>query len=287
MNTIFDLNDYKAPFVNSSFYELLKINKKDEKFTKYSDEINKFGYTIVDLKINDEAIDTINKDIDRLINSTEFKRNSNFYHYNKSPRIVEGWKHSDGIKKIINNKFLNDLLTYCYQSKPIPFSTINFLKGTEQPLHSDEIHFGSLPHGYLTGCWIALEDIHPDSGPLAVAEQSHDLPLFSFEDMNMSIPKSEIELKEYYTIYEEWVRNIIKSKNLKIKELPIKKGQCIIWSSNLLHGAYKIKNPSLTRKSLVIHFHYDRCEKVYYPSYSNVEKGRYMFRNIENINDVI
>ena len=110
MNTIFDLNDYKAPFVNSSFYELLKINKKDEKFTKYSDEINKFGYTIVDLKINDEAIDTINIDIDRLINSTEFKRNSNFYHYNKSPRIVEGWKHSDGIKKIINNKFLNDLL---------------------------------------------------------------------------------------------------------------------------------------------------------------------------------
>ena len=104
--------------------------------------------------------------------------------------------------------------------------------------------------------------------------------------MNMSIPKSEKEFKGHYTIYEEWVKHLIKSKRLKTKELPIKKGQCIIWLSNLLHGAFKIKNPLLSRKSLVVHFHYDKCEKVYYPSYSNVERGKYIFRNIENINDI-
>jgi len=181
---------------------------------------------------------------------------------------------------------MNEILTYCYQSKPIPFSTINFLKGTEQPLHSDEVHFGSIPHGYLTGCWIALEDIHQDSGPLAIAENSHNLPIFSYELLGMKVPKTEIEFKEYYTIYEEWVKKIIEANDITVKEIPIKKGECIIWLANTLHGAYKIKNAALSRKSMAIHFHYEKSELSFYPSYSNLEKGKFIPRQIENINDL-
>ena len=50
-----------------------------------------------------------------------------------------------------------------------------------------------MPHGYLTGVWIALENIHKDSGPLSIVKKSHKLPLFSFEKIGLSIPKSEKE----------------------------------------------------------------------------------------------
>ena len=95
------------------------------------------------------------------------------------------------LKKIATLDTITNFLKEAYKSEPIPFSTINFVKGTEQPLHSDEFHFGSIPHRYLSGCWIALEDIDSDSGPLSIAVKSHKLPIFSFEMLNINVPKSE------------------------------------------------------------------------------------------------
>ena len=78
---------------------------------------------------------------------------------------------------------------------------------------------------------------------------------------------------------------MIHSKNLKVKEIPIRKGECIIWLSNTLHGAFEIKNKNLSRKSMAIHFNYEKSEKVFYPSYSNLEKGKFIYRKLENINN--
>ena len=140
-----------------------------------------------------------------------------------------------------------------------------------------------MPHGYLTGVWIALEDIHPDSGPLSIAAKSHRLPLFSFERINLPIPKSEKEFKEYYTMYEDWVREMIDTNDLEIVTPKLNKGQCLIWLSNLLHGSFKIRDRSLSRKSLVVHFHYKRCDKIFYPSHSNLEEEKFVPRNIKDL----
>ena len=285
MKNKLNLHDYRVPFVNSPFYNILREEYDNLKYLEYSDKLNRNGYVVVDLKLDEKLIEQANADINQQIEKNNIKLNSKAYHYNDSPRIVEAWKFSHSVKEIVNNRELHDILNFCYQSPPIPFSTINFINGTEQPLHSDSFHFGSIPHGYLTGCWIALEDIHEDSGPLAIAEKSHDLPLFSFELIGLKVPKSEIEFKESYTIYEEWVKQLVKAKNLTVKEVPIKKGQCIIWLSNTLHGAFAIKNKKLSRKSLAIHYHYQNCEKIFYPCYSNLEKGKYIPRHLDNINN--
>lgn len=279
----FDYSSDKAPFINSHFYEQLKEMYGKNEFTNYSDKLASDGYCIIDLDVDPQLIERANNDIKKVIEDNKFKKNSDAYHYNENPRIVEGWKFSKAIKELSTNTKLLSLLEYCYQSKPIPFSTINFIKGTEQPLHSDEFHFGSLPHGYLTGVWIALEDIHEDSGPLSIAKKSHKLPIFSFEQIGLSIPRSEKEFKEYYTIYEEWAKEMIKINDLEVITPKLKKGECLVWSSNLLHGAYEIKNNSLSRKSLVVHFHYEKCEKIFFPSHSNIEKGKLIERNLKDL----
>ena len=176
-----------------------------------------------------------------------------------------------------------DILRFSYQSEPIPFSTINFIKGTEQPLHSDELHFGSIPHRYLAGCWIALEDIDPDSGPLSIAVGSHKQPIFSFEQIGLSTPRNESDFKKSYSIYEEWVKKTIQTSKMDIVTPRLRKGQCLIWLSNALHGAYAIKNNHLTRKSLVVHYHFDRCKKLFYPSYSNLKTGKLIPRTMKNL----
>lgn len=279
----FDVSLYEVPFVDSPFYKKLSKKYHLNNFKKYTDKLNADGYCVVDLEIEKEVLDKANNDIDVAVKKNVIKLNSNAYHYNSSPRIVEAWKFSDNVKALSVNKKILDILKFAYQSEPIPFSTINFIKGTEQPMHSDEFHFGSLPHRYLSGCWIALEDVSTESGPLSIAKGSHKFPVFSYESIGLDIPKNERDFKHCYTIYEQWVKEMIEAYNIKIVTPKLKKGQCIIWLSNTLHGAFKIKNQFLTRKSLVVHYHYKRCETLFYPSYSNLKKGKYIPRSMKNL----
>ena len=125
------------------------------KYINNVDQMIDEGYTILDL--SEEAfdiIDDINKNIDILIESETFKKNPDYYHYNKSPRIREAWKKIKSIAKISNHFIVIDFLSLIFQKKPLPFSTINFIKSTEQPLHSDYIHFGSIPERYLAASWV-------------------------------------------------------------------------------------------------------------------------------------
>ena len=52
------------------------------------------------------------------------------------------------------------------EREPKLLQTIASHKGSQQAPHSDSIHMTTYPLGYLTAAWIAMEDIHPDSGPL-------------------------------------------------------------------------------------------------------------------------
>lgn len=254
---------------------------------KINNIINSFkrdGYIVVDLKNPKKKIDNINKKIDDLIKKKKnIKTNPKAFHYNSSPRIVETWKSIPEVKNLARDKFLLNLLNKLKKRKPIPFSTINFLKGTEQPMHSDYYHFATKPHGYLVGVWIALEDIDINSGPLTIVEKSHKLPMVTNEILNQKIPKNEKELKKNYTRYENFIKRLIKKKKLTFKEFPIKKGQAIIWDANTLHGAFKIKDKNITRKSLVIHYHFSGCKKYYNPLYSFVSKNIYSERNIKKL----
>ena len=53
------------PFVEAPTYRESYIAANEEKFRKYSDELNKNGFCIVDLKVDKNLIDQANEDIDR------------------------------------------------------------------------------------------------------------------------------------------------------------------------------------------------------------------------------
>ncbi|MDC3163063.1 phytanoyl-CoA dioxygenase family protein [Candidatus Pelagibacter sp.] len=241
------------------------------------------GYLIIKNSINEKFINILVNDFKRIINSNKYKKNPKYFHYNSSPRIIEGWKQSKYIKKLCFQSKVTSFLNFIYGKKPVPVSTINFLRGTEQPLHSDYIHFGTLPELYLAGAWYALENVDDTNGPLIICPKSHKLGLIDFTDLNLKIPRSTNELKTNYTVYEKYLKKVIKDKKLKTKKIHLKKGDVLIWSANLLHGGSKIKIKNKTRLSQVIHYHFKNLRKIYNPCFSSRSNGIFAERNIKSI----
>ena len=238
------------------------------------------GYVIVDLELSKDFCQEIINDMDRINASNNKKLNPEIYHYNEFPRLIEGWKQSQTIKELALNKKVSSILKKLYGVDPIPFSTINFTKGTEQPLHSDYFHFGSMPELMLTGVWVALEDIDPKSGPLAIVPASHKSPIILPEDIGITtLPKSMGEVKENYEVYEEFVRSYIVQNDLIIETPILKRGQALMWAANLFHGAGAIENKDVTRYSQVTHYHFNGCEFFYNPNFST--RKRYVKRDID------
>lgn len=277
-------NYLNKPWIESDFALEILIKKKVSKQMKNDAKFFiKNGYLILKNILPKSEINECLNDFNKIINSNKFKTNPKYFHYNNSPRIVEGWKSSKIIKKIVYKNKITKYLKFFYDNEPVGFSTINFKAGTEQPLHSDYIHFGTLPELYLAGVWFALEKVDKNNGPLVVVPGSHKLPIVEFSNLNLSIPKTPKELKHNYTIYEGYLSELIKKKKLNKKKLYVNPGDAIIWAANLMHGGSKILKNNRSRYSQVVHYHFKNLEKIYNPCYSNRIYGIYADRNLNKI----
>ena len=146
-----------------------------------------------------------------------------------------------------------DLLRELYGREPLPFQTLNFRVGTQQEPHSDAFHFNSDPPGFMCGVWVALEDIDEASGPLIYFPGSHRLPEVTTADVGMA-PSEEEAGK-----YASYIGEQISRNGFEPRVGLLKKGQALLWSSNLLHGGSPMQDPQSTRKSQVTHYYFEGC----------------------------
>lgn len=263
--------------------DLIKIREDNDYLLECKNYFHENGYLISNIK-NISLINEINENIQNHLNSKrDIKTNPKIFHYNESPRIVEMWKEIKSVKNLAIHQDIIFLLESLYAKKPIPFSTINFLKGTEQPLHSDYFHFATKPDGYLAGVWVALEDIHEDSGPLTIVPGSNNLPYIWLDTLGLEIPKNKNDIKDNYTKYEEHIKKIMRDKKLTVLTPKLKKGEFLIWSANILHGAGEIKNKNSTRFSQVTHYHFEGCEKYFNPLFTRLDQNKYGERDLNAI----
>lgn len=133
------------------------------------------------------------------------------------------------------------------------FQTINFKKGSEQMAHSDSIHMTTLPLGNLLGVWVALENIHEANGPLTYYAGSHKLRYILNDDYNNSSNFFLLDGNANEK-YERHVQAEIEANQLVEEHLYAQAGDVFIWHANLMHGGAPIKDESLTRKSMVLHY---------------------------------
>lgn len=270
------------PWVESLlFKEILK--RKNKNVQEKAKKFNRDGYVIIDLKLSKKFINNTISDIIKIAQSRDAKKNPDIYHYNDSPRIIEAYKKSKNILNLCTNKKIINLLNEFYEKKPVPINSINFIKGTDQPLHSDYIHFSSNPHKYLAAAWIALEKADENNGALTVVPGSHKLDIIDYSLFKLKTPTSMTELSKFYSIYEEYIRQVVKLNKFKTKTVKLKPGQAIIWAANLLHGGKKIVNKNRTRFSQVVHYHFEKSNFIYNPGFSKPLEGKYAYRDINQL----
>jgi hypothetical protein len=198
----------------------------------------------------------------------------------KVNRVQDGWVYDEDIRAIASNAAVLDLLERLYGRRPFPFQTLNFPVGTQQPLHSDSVHFSSIPERFMCGVWLAMEDIHADAGPLSYLPGSHKWPILSnglVGRRGFGSPRDQAQEP-----FEAAWKALLDASNAKPEIFLARKGQALIWAANLLHGGSVQRNPKLTRWSQVTHYYFENC--IYYtPAFSDEALGHLDLRTVVNV----
>jgi len=179
------------------------------------------------------------------------------------------------VREIATNANVRNLLEALIGRRPFPFQTLTFPVGTEQHFHTDAIHFSSMPERFMVGVWVALEDIGPDQGPLYYFPGSHKLPIYQNEHYGLRFEHGDIPFQQ--ATYEPTWRQLVQTLGLKEAVFTPKKGQALIWLSNLFHGGKFHKDTSKTRWSQVTHYYFDDCA-YYTPMHTHFPSGVVMYR---------
>lgn len=129
---------------------------------------------------------------------------------------------------------------------------------TERDWHQDAYlspdHVGS----FYAAVWIALADIHPDSGPFEWIPKSHKWPLISRDKVRARIPEHLRDHPSWPKHSEEIltpaIEEKIKEENLPVKKFIAKKGDVLIWHARIVHRGSLAKVPGMERKALIAHY---------------------------------
>jgi len=129
---------------------------------------------------------------------------------------------------------------------------------TERSFHQDDYLNPEHVNGHYIAVWIALDDIHRDSGPFEFVPGSHKWPVMRMEKVLQQLEPHQRTDPNWPRIAEKITDPLydaeIEKRGAEIKSVDLKKGDVLIWHSWLVHRGSRPKNPDLLRKSLICHY---------------------------------
>jgi ectoine hydroxylase-related dioxygenase (phytanoyl-CoA dioxygenase family) len=293
MNTNYstDRNALDIPWIESPFfYSLLENSNLTEEQKTMCINFHEKGYVIIDLNLDDSEIEPIVNDMYDALNGESTVFHADHFTYSDSKRIFEQWKRSDSIAKLTLHPKITETLTTLYGKEPFPFSTINFIKGSNQPMHSDVIHFHTVPSLWMCGVWVAFEDVNETNGSLQIIPGSHKWSAYEYHNLKLPHPDT-LENGEAVTYrqYEHFVKSLIENNKVDPYIVELKKGQSLIWAANMLHGGCNVEGVTdlnNTRLTQAIHYFFGDCEQYYHPMFSDVPNAKYAKKWCDDTNNI-
>ena len=257
------MQSMNLPWAESPFFQQILATKKlsatDAALAK---EYNEQGYVVIKNVFSEELIDQIIQDMQEKGFNPDYPIET----FRNDIRIQDLWEKSEPVKQMAAHPEIIKTLEMLYDREVIPFQTLNFKVGSQQKAHSDTMHFSSLPARYMCGVWVALEDITEDNGPLFYYPGSHRTPEYNFSHFKNTV---EDTTYDNYPEYETFMEELMEASPFQKVKFLAKKGDALIWSSNIIHGGSAVNDPNSTRFSQVTHYYFKDC--VYYtPMLSNM-----------------
>tara|TARA_B100000029_G_scaffold505788_1_gene587135 strand:- start:3729 stop:4604 length:876 start_codon:yes stop_codon:yes gene_type:complete len=129
---------------------------------------------------------------------------------------------------------------------------------TQRNWHQDGYLNPDTNRDFYMAIWIALDDIHPDSGPFQFIRGSHKFPVITHEKMLAALGPNAAEDPNWPKHSEEILtplfEQLITDSELEVEDFIAKKGDVLLWHGRLMHRGSTPKNPDLDRRSCIAHF---------------------------------
>lgn len=266
------------PLVESPFFDEIKGRHWSGETLAIAEQLNTHGFAVIDFPEEgfNEIADGLKDHLNDLYDWDLWRENKI-----DSLRIQDAWQIDEGVYTLAANPILLNLLTKLYGRPAFPFQTLNFAVGTQQSCHSDHVHFSSIPDRFMCGVWVALEDVDESNGPLFYYPGSHHWPSYGNEHLGIG----QHDIVDMYSHYNKFVNlweELAKTKKIEKRHFFAKKGQALIWTSNLLHGGSTQLDLRRTRWSQVTHYFFENCGYTT-PVCNDVYGGQILYRDIFNI----
>lgn len=155
----------------------------------------------------------------------------------------------DEIRRLALNAKLTPVLTDLLGHVPVLCNSLSFEQGSGQPDHVDALYMTPRSEGHLIAIWVALEDCHPDAGPLRYYPGSHRIPQYRFSTGNAHFVDDEMPA------WQSYMTDQVEKLGLRAELFPAQRGDVFIWSAHLLHGGSPIRDTARTRRSVVFHYY--------------------------------
>lgn len=157
-------------------------------------------------------------------------------------------------------------------------------ESTERNWHQDDYLNPPEVNGHYLACWIALDEISPDSGPFEFVPGSHKWPVMRGEKVREALEENERNDKNWPRTAERFLDDIFENEILSRRAAvkvwdDAQKGDVLIWHAWLAHRGSKPKDPSLLRKALICHYSgiYHRPDMRSAELYENGDSRGYFF----------
>jgi ectoine hydroxylase-related dioxygenase (phytanoyl-CoA dioxygenase family) len=225
------------------------------------------GYLVLPAFFNDDEVASINAAVDRAWADRSIYNNLTISAYTGTTSYVETYMrnvdqaarrfqhklnhlylYDPRVLDLIYSDKLHGVLSELVGGEPLLFNGLNMEHGTEQRMHIDTFYMPPRTFGKMVATWIALEDIHPDSGPLSYYPGSHQIAPYTFSHGAIWAIQDEMPS------FDEYYNAELAKRDLQQQEFCPRKGDVFIWHAQLYHGGGRINNRALTRRSMVNHF---------------------------------
>jgi hypothetical protein len=129
---------------------------------------------------------------------------------------------------------------------------------TERNWHQDDYLNPPYINSWYAAVWIALDDIHEDSGPFEFVPGSHKWPVMKRHKVRMFLKPEERDHPNWPGLAERFINGVaeaeIAKRGIKIRNFIAKKGDLLIWHGRLMHRGSYPKVPGMPRKTVISHY---------------------------------
>ncbi|MGH8490066.1 MAG: phytanoyl-CoA dioxygenase family protein [Gammaproteobacteria bacterium] len=163
--------------------------------------------------------------------------------------------HSLAAAKLSLTREVCQFLEAIFDGAPTALQSLTFSRGSQQPIHVDYPYVNAqsrLP--YLAASWIPLEDVHPDSGPLAYYPGGHKPEVSGFFDWGGGSITKQKDSPRNSMQFAQFLTERMQAAMINPVTYCPRKGDVLIWHANLPHGGTRINDSAHTRRSLVTHY---------------------------------